>query len=374
MKMLFYFFVCFCFQLIFAEQMVLAEPTSIKHQEMMGSPLLRFNADLLQKTKVSPFLDENILKGQNLVWCATAQVVWNELLDLNGAPIQIERPSDLVSGFNKKAVNVDVLNDGSYVAMAGKIGEGIIEKIKQALKVKFQDLASPEILDFADSLVESELFAYSYLFENLPFEWAFERPDQRFVFDGINVEFFGIDQYDPAVIYDQQMAEQVMVYDYKEQDDFILELKTRSNESQVILARIPAEKTLALAVNVVQKRMSRSQSKKMEAMANLQIPVFNFDLRKTYNDLGGQKIVSDNSFFDGVTMGSLLQQIRFKLDETGAVFKSEAMYWWGDTQEHYLFNEPFLIMLKKRTAEKPYFAMWIENTELLLPIQEIVTQ
>jgi hypothetical protein len=32
---------------------------------------------------------------------------------------------------------------------------------------------------------------------------------------------------------------------------------------------------------------------------------------------------------------------------------------------YYVFDRPFLIYLKKRGATRPYFAMWVDNAELL---------
>ena len=33
-----------------------------------------------------------------------------------------------------------------------------------------------------------------------------------------------------------------------------------------------------------------------------------------------------------------------------------------------VFDKPFLIMLQRKDAEMPYFALWVDNTELLMPI------
>jgi len=34
---------------------------------------------------------------------------------------------------------------------------------------------------------------------------------------------------------------------------------------------------------------------------------------------------------------------------------------------YYVADKPFLVIMKKRGAEKPYFAMWVDNAELLRP-------
>jgi hypothetical protein len=30
-----------------------------------------------------------------------------------------------------------------------------------------------------------------------------------------------------------------------------------------------------------------------------------------------------------------------------------------------IFNRPFLVVMRRRSAEQPFFVMWVENTELL---------
>ena len=37
---------------------------------------------------------------------------------------------------------------------------------------------------------------------------------------------------------------------------------------------------------------------------------------------------------------------------------------------HYIFDKLFLIYMKKRDADKPYFVMWVANAELLNPWTE----
>ena len=37
--------------------------------------------------------------------------------------------------------------------------------------------------------------------------------------------------------------------------------------------------------------------------------------------------------------------------------------------EDLVFDKPFLIMIQKEGGQKPYFALWVANAELLLPYQ-----
>ena len=63
--------------------------------------------------------------------------------------------------------------------------------------------------------------------------------------------------------------------------------------------------------------------------------------------------------------------IRFRLDEAGASLRSFAYSYSSleDEEEklprEFIFDRPFLLYVHKRHSANPYFAMWVENTELL---------
>jgi hypothetical protein len=47
----------------------------------------------------------------NVLWCATAQIAWNELCTLIGEDIRMEREDPMVAILNKKAVDRGDLDD-----------------------------------------------------------------------------------------------------------------------------------------------------------------------------------------------------------------------------------------------------------------------
>ena len=72
---------------------------------------------------------------------------------------------------------------------------------------------------------------------------------------------------------------------------------------------------------------------------------------------------------DGGKIALAAQTVRFRLDERGAVLKSEAIVW-GGIGEQLIFDKPFLILLERRDARNPYFALWVGNAELLVPVEK----
>ncbi|MHC4438388.1 MAG: hypothetical protein ACYS3S_13590, partial [Planctomycetota bacterium] len=55
----------------------------------------------------------------------------------------------------------------------------------------------------------------------------------------------------------------------------------------------------------------------------------------------------------------------FKLDSCGAMLESEATIMTASIPRYFIFNRPFLIYMKKRDCEQPFFVMWVDNAELL---------
>jgi len=100
------------------------------------------------------------------------------------------------------------------------------------------------------------------------------------------------------------------------------------------------------------------------------VPVLNFELWKSYDELR-DKIVTTPGPLQGTPIGIAMQTIRFRFDERGAILKSEAAIakaaeMMGGPRQ-LIFDKPFLILLERRDAKQPYFALWVDNAELLVP-------
>ena len=178
-------------------------------------------------------------------------------------------------------------------------------------------------------------------------------------FSGREVESFGISQFLERQKSEAKAASQVLVYDWRDSHDFIVELKTRSKSDRLILAKIPPDRTLVETAATVQSRLQRSKPGSMQQDADLFVPVIDFDVLRRYHELLGKDS----------PLAMSLQQIRFKLNERGAVLRSEALAVTGLTRQNLVFDEPFLVMIQRTDASQPYFALWVGNAELLVPFQ-----
>ncbi len=328
------------------------------HDLLSGSAAVTAPAEQLTNTVVTAYLDCPIPKRSNLLWCATFQLAWDQLRSLVGEPIQLDPPLKECDILNKSPINTNDLDASSYIAVAGR-GPQALASIKKELETRFAGAARPELLPSA--LRDQDLIAYAYLFQHLPFKCAFTRMNYPFAFAGAKVASFGM--MDGS--HEDERAKQVVVHDYRHQDDFIVELLPTNSRHRIILAHVPPAGTLSALIETLQSRINAAMPAQSAAISKLQIPIIGFDLLKTYTDFQ-RKLDVENPMFKETQLTDALQSIRFRLDEKGAVLKSEAVFLEGGERGLCLvFRKPFLVLLQKQGASTPYLALWVANAELL---------
>lgn len=316
-------------------------------------PLPRIGQDAkLDRTSIVPVLQSPHAAGQNLIWCATFELAWQEF----GGPKSADGGPAYVVHLNAKTVTKADLDPSWYVARGGTVGDGILQAIGREMKEKFPSAKLAEMLPPGPYEDEDKL-AFAYLARTLPFAREFARYDGPFTFGGRDVHAFGVWRGGPR----QSAAGQAHLLFYESPTRFAVELKTTSDKDRLILSRIPKKATLLETVREAAGLAQNAKPGKMEEGDEILVPCLNFDLRKNYKDLQKPEWI-DQAY----------QVIRFRLDESGAKLESWAALYSklnGDTPpppRKIFFDGPFLLTLMKADAKTPYFAMWIEDPEILL--------
>ncbi len=354
----------------------------------------------LDQTTITAHLEAEIVAGKSLVYCAAFQLAWNQLTDeIIGGPLQLEGNPWIAQALNKRLVGEESIAEDCYLAMAGFGRDGIVERIVQELKAKFDH--TPELNLTLDD--PSSILAYAFLEKSLPFDREFEVFDTPLAFnDGVEVQSFGIQK-------DAIPADQVVVLDYRHPDDFVLRLQgsEQVNEDMdfgwkpevdrpritddIILAKIASQATLIETIDAVLARTTdeaRKQAERAAVQAGrdphkflsprvnpgkqevLQIPKIKMNVLHSYDELVRKLLLNEG--FEGYFISKALQAIKFKLDEKGADLSSEALLRLSlgliDQPRRFIFDKPFLLCLKEREAPYPYLAMWIADSELLVKV------
>jgi len=330
----------------------------------------------LKSTVITPHLEQPIEPGTNVLWCGTFQLAWNEVCSLIGEDIHFQEDPAMVGPLNKKTFTGEMIDQDSYVALAGFVREGIFEKINKALDQKFKGQADPVLLPSRLlTLRPQDIVAYSYLFKHMEFPVPFERLEQPVVFAGTPLGCFGFAEYKPD---HQKLYQQVRILNYQNPDKFIIELQTKSKSDRLILAKMQPGKTLFDTINKVGRNIQDSKAINPTSGDVLIVPRINFDLTRQYNELYGLRLITAN---ERVAKDLLVlyagQNIRFQMDEKGVRLRSEATMQFGcsaqrlpEPQHIMIFDKPFLIILQRENTEVPYFALWVDNAELFTPKQD----
>lgn len=334
------------------------------HNEVMGPPYLDMKGDDLMETIITPYIDIELSKNRNVVFCADFQSAWNEIYKLNGGPINMDDATKFVEKLNISSINENDFDPETIFSMAGIANKNAPEMIHENLQKHFGGQASPELIH--NNIPEGTLFAYSYLFSKLPFLWKFDRLEIPLLFRGKKVQSFGISQFDPKNRKHKKISSQVLLYNLVKENEFIVELKTIKENHRLIIARIDNQKTLKNTIQDVMNSIDKSKPTTLSNMENLAIPIFNFKITKNYSELCYKPIRSSQKMINEQYFSYCLQQIRFRMDERGAIIKSESSIYRA-IANNYDFDDTFLVILIKKGSQNPYFAMWIANSELMVP-------
>jgi hypothetical protein len=352
------------------------------------------NSSVLKKTIITPHMEQEIIAGKNIIYCSTFQLAWNELKDgIVKEDIKMTDEPPMVKILNKGLSTKADLSEKDYVAMAGFGKDSIIEKINKELMNKFKEEATP-----IEYLLEpNDVMAYSFLYKNLEFMEEFESITEPLIFHSegrfssikSKVKAFGIDDCYPCIHRFNwlEFKKQIEILYYPSDReiinpppgkprplnpfspdviDFVVRLKTKSPEDEILLAKINPEATLQKTIKAVQELIKDREPEFLEENRDqLKIPKLYFNIGHKYEPLRGKSI--QNKIVKGSRIGEATQVIKFKLDEKGAVLKSEARSpaMAAAIPKQLIFNRPFLIYLKNKNGEWPYFAMWVANPELM---------
>ncbi len=336
-------------------------------------------ASELARTDVVPHLNSAIVAGRNLVYCAAFQIAWDRLRDdVVEAPIELSGAQDLARQLNNQPFPRESLDERAYVALAGFVSDGILERIRSQMAERFPSV-KPRLVPRKE---KAAIVAYAYLQKRLPFVVDFDRLKQPMRFRAVDTEAavagFGIEDFASHAPREKCLRAQVTVLDYVSDDDFIVQLMSRKDD--IVLAKFPRSETLAQALTLARRRirqpMGRDVEKRLDYEEPLTVPVISLFVEREYTELVGQSLL--NPGFATLEIDAATQLIRFQLDESGAILEAEArsVLLNGDEPppqpRRFVFDQPFLIYLQERKAKQPYFVMWVENPEVLVREEETV--
>lgn len=307
----------------------------------------------------------------NQIWCGTFSLVWNDLMnELVGGPVEFEDyESDLANELNKQSFTADMLDEDSYYKVWGKRNLELKNTIEKNISEKFKE-KSNVLTDVQWESSTEGYVLYAMLKKNFNFLEPFNVLDKgSFGQCDEAVKYFGIDKDSKSDLY-----KNVEVLYYNSIDDFGVKLKTKENED-VILYRTNENTSFDKKyAELLEKSSGYPVERKQFIMGDtLKVPYIDVKNKISYDELCNHIIKGTD-----LRIVQALQTIDIKIDNKGGKLLSEALLEVEKSantvlnndrileKRHFNFDNNFIIFLKESDKEKPYFAMFVTDTQVLV--------
>jgi len=326
----------------------------------------------LTQTIITPVMEVPIVPGNNLIYCSTFQIAWNMLQDsVIREEIRLTGDPEVVRLLDKQMSTAEDISEDCYVAMVDTLTREFLDRINRALRSKFGENAPPEVKQQINPAA-TQILAYAYLFKSLQFPVQFDRFEYPMTFrldeEYVSVESFGVKGFSTGDKQDEVRG-QVQIYYSRNEWEYVVGLKSASEADEIILAKIPSPKSLFEAITSTAYRVNMLTPTSLEFGQSLVIPVFDYDVKHSFSDLMGKHFLNED--WTDWFISDAVQWIRFKMDEKGVVLKSEAkIEMVTGMAQSFRFSPPFLVYLRNKDGKFPYFAMWVDNAELMAKFQQ----
>lgn len=312
-------------------------------------------------TEIAMTLNNKINGKSNVIYCSTIELLWREMINYLG-----EEPLPLISNpeiieLNRiaKELNSPIENE-FWFANVGLVKNGIIDTIKSAYKNQFNIDWKPIVVKDAD------LLGFAYLQKNIEFFSRLDHDFRYFKFkDSIRVKSFGL-EYGWT---DPEYKVQIKIHDYINQNDFIVQIGSKDSLDEIYFAKIAPKSNLKETYNEVIRRINLPNCiEYLEEYDDLLIPYLSFDINNSFQQFKHVEFSSKKHPL--LISKELTQNIKFDLNQKGIQVQSTSISTeiFGVDEvtvkpKYYAFNQPFLIILKRKGESNPYFLYWVQNAE-----------
>ncbi len=289
-------------------------------------------------------LDENTI---NNLWVGTLDLAWKDLEDkigLNKIELEGEMPQ-IANDLNESTFSKEMLNPNDY-----KIN--VERTVTNGYKI---DATLNKELNFLES------------FDNFSdYKWTFGNSEEY-------IKYFGINNASP-----EKMNKNVEILFYNKlnngsllSNDMAIKLKTKEGD-EIILYRTDDKKSFdEYYEDIIAKTKNYKGRTEFSEDDELRIPYVKVNGMINYNQLYDKKIKNSK----GLYIYDVIQNVNFYLNERGCNLSSkttmvtEYMGIGQDTKYCY-FQDTFIIFMKEANSDKPYFALKVDNNDILEKIEE----
>lgn len=328
---------------------------------------IKISQNIKEKAEMTPTYTSKISSiDTNKVWVGTFNLVWNDFMnDVIGDKIEFEDGySALADELNKQTFTVEQLNKNSYFKIHGKENLTLKNQIEQGIKQKFNETSS--IIDKCDWEKGEGYVLYAMLKKEFNFLEKFPTLNENTFGDSKEkVKYFGIE---PDT--EQVASKNIEILFYNSKEDFAIKLKTKEGEEVYLYRTTGENKSFEENYKEMQVKQSKYNGEKTWNKNDiLNIPFIKVKDEINYDELCGRYIKNTDWY-----IAQALQTIDFELNNYGGSVKSEALIEAFKSAllekgREFIFNDDFILFLKEEDKTKPYFALKVDNTDILVNVE-----
>lgn len=327
-----------------------SEQSSSSQVDKYIAPVLRKFPDVknlseLQRTSFVPTLESNLPPNRNSIYAASLLYAWDEIRSKVDNPILVDSNYREFYFLNQSTSFKNTLKEDEYKTDVS-VTDGVIS-------------------------------ARAFFSIELPFTNVLHSFHHELKFGNTNVASFGM------IGRDDDILNTFEILYYKNDDNFILKLYPKNRQHEFVLYKSTSKlNSMSMMLTEIKSRISIGEKEMKDTSSEWKyfinetdeiiIPSFSFNLETNYSSMEG------NTFQAGLmdfVLQTVYQRNAFVLDENGGRVESEAVITAAPAAEmpvehphpkHLVFNKPFFLMVKRAENPNPYFAMWVENAELMV--------
>ena len=328
---------------------------------------IKISQNIKEKAEMTPTYTSKISSiDTNKVWVGTFNLVWNDFMnDVIGDKIEFEDGySALADELNKQTFTVEQLNKNSYFKIHGKENLTLKNQIEQGIKQKFNETSGN--IDKCDWEKGEGYVLYAMLKKEFNFLEKFPTLNENTFGDSKEkVKYFGIE---PDT--EQVASKNIEILFYNSKEDFAIKLKTKEGEEVYLYRTTGENKSFEENYKEMQVKQSKYNGEKTWNKNDiLNIPFIKVKDEINYDELCGRYIKNTDWY-----IAQALQTIDFELNNYGGSVKSEVLIEAFKSAllekgREFIFNDDFILFLKEEDKTKPYFALKVDNTDILVNVE-----
>ena len=290
-------------------------------------------------------LDENTI---NNLWVGTLDLAWKDLEEkINKDKIELENVNlQIVEELNNSTFTKEMLDPKDYeINVERTVTDGYKIDAKLNKELNFLEVFDNFSIDYN--------------------RWTFGNDEEY-------IKYFGINNASSEAL---NKNIEVLFFNRDENkatsEDFAIKLKTKEGD-EIILYRTDENKSFEQYYQDIQNKSNEyTGSRTFNEDDELRIPYVRINGMIAYNELYGN-VIKDTG---GLYFTDVIQDINFSLNEKGCNLSSQATmvteYLSESLESKYCyFDDTFIIFMKESNCDNPYFALKVDNSDILEKIEE----